>query len=105
MAVGAFWGPGQVLQPHDTSELYRFLPHVFPAGILKAVGAVPRSGSSTPLSLPPCQCSSLWDGSSELLAERCAVPVPWCPPASHTHLYPCVLCGEGWYPPYRGNIL
>lgn len=93
MAVGAFWGPGWVLQPHATSELHWFVPHVFPACILKAVSAVPRTAGSSPLSLPPCQRSSLWDSSSELLAECCAVPVPQCPSASHTHLYPCPVWG------------
>ena len=90
VAVGAFWGPGRVLQSHPTSELHWFFPHVFPAGILKAVGAAPGSTSSAPPSLPPCQCSSPWDGPSGLLGEPCAVPVPQCPPASCAHLYRCI---------------
>lgn len=48
VAAGTFWGPGRVLQSHPTSELHQLLSRVFPEGILKAVGAGPRSTSSPP---------------------------------------------------------
>ncbi|XP_017671126.1 PREDICTED: uncharacterized protein C1orf111 homolog [Lepidothrix coronata] len=78
VAVGTFWGPSGFLQSHPTSELHWFLPHVFSAGLLEAVGAAPRSASLDPPWLPPCQCGSPCDGSSQLLgkpgAARASVP-------------------------------
>uniref|UniRef100_A0A8C5X6X0 Uncharacterized protein n=1 Tax=Malurus cyaneus samueli TaxID=2593467 RepID=A0A8C5X6X0_9PASS len=49
MAVGAFWEQGSAATPH----------HVFSAQVLEAVRAVPRSASSTSLSLPPQTPKSL----------------------------------------------
>lgn len=88
-----------VLQSHPTSELHRFLPHVFPAENRKAVDAAPRSTSSAPQSLTPRQGSSPWDDSSGLLlGEPCAVLMARCLPAPCAHLYPCALWWERWYP-------
>ncbi|XP_074732902.1 spermatogenesis-associated protein 46 [Strix uralensis] len=75
-------------------ELHWFLPHVFQAGVLKAVSADTGSASPAPPSPPLCQCSSPQDGSSGLLGEPCAVLVPRCLPASCAHLYTCMLRGQ-----------
>nr|XP_047936252.1 spermatogenesis-associated protein 46 isoform X1 [Anser cygnoides] len=58
---GCFLGTGGVLPSQPASALLSFSPHVFPAGIPKAVGAASSSASSPPPALPPCLCSSVWD--------------------------------------------
>lgn len=58
---GCFLGTGGVLPSQPASALLSFSPHVFPAGIPKAVGAASSSASSPPPALPPCLCSSAWD--------------------------------------------
>ncbi|KFO10976.1 Uncharacterized protein C1orf111, partial [Balearica regulorum gibbericeps] len=80
-------------------------------GILKAVGASPRSTSSAPPSLPPCQCSSPWDGcsgllacgptaplSSELPAHTCTIYRPWFSPYSY------FMCTKGGTQQHLGSL-
>lgn len=76
VAAGAFLGPDGVLQLHTSSELHWCLPPIFPAGIFKVVGAALGVTAQPQPSLPLCQCSYPWEGSSELLDELCAVLVP-----------------------------
>uniref|UniRef100_A0A8C4V300 Uncharacterized protein n=1 Tax=Falco tinnunculus TaxID=100819 RepID=A0A8C4V300_FALTI len=65
------------MQSHSTSELHWFLPCVFPVGILKVVGAAPRSASSVPTLLPLCQ-------PAQPSARRtCTIYRPWCSPYSY----------------------
>ncbi|KFP58183.1 Uncharacterized protein C1orf111, partial [Cathartes aura] len=63
-------------------------------GILKAVGAAAGSTSSAPPSLPPCQCSSPWDGPSGLLACR-----PTAPLGSELPAHTCTIY-RPWFSPY-----